>query len=308
MNKFINGDLFQYKPDEQSGESASGSADQPAALPKTVVVDGKEIDVQAAIHDHINKRDWQAAQTQRDQQISAERTALNEFASKLVDKLSPGATSQQTEVATQVVNETIDSLVEEMPDPVEDKEAFKKWQRSALTQVQQAAKQQAVKEAEQIASRTSSAASAVTQSDSISNQVVNDNLRMVDDRVRELYPDLSASDKQRLITEIDGLKASSKYAQPVRLPDGRVAHRFNEASVEAAAKLMGISPKATVSTTRATSTSPAPATITEPKPNAPVSEKVTWLRSLSERELDRAFTRMSAKEKSEIGSLLTAPP
>lgn len=307
MKKFINNDLFQYAPDEQGGASASSSADQPAALPQKVVVDGKEIDVQAAIHDHINKNQWQAAQTQRDQQLAEERRALNEFSSKLLDKINVGATSQQTEAAAQVISSTIDDLVEEMPDPVEDKEAFKKWQKTALAQVQATAKQQAAQEAEQVATRTSSAASAVSQSDSISTQVVNDNLRMVDNQVRELFPDLSSAQKQQLINEIDGLKASAKYAQPVRLPDGRVAHRFNESAVEAAAKLMGITPKA-ATTVKATSTASAPTTITEPKPNAPLADKIAWMRSLGPRELDRAFTGMSAKDKAEIGALLTQAP
>lgn len=301
MSKISSSDLFQYSPDEQGGASASESADQPAALPQKVMVDGREIDVQAAIHDHINKSQWQASQTQRDQQLSAERTALTELASRMVERSGAQATASPPAA----VVDTIDALVEEMPDPVEDKEAFKRWQSRALSQVQATAKHEAAQEAAQVATRTSSAASAVSQAESLSAQVVNDNLRMVDNQVRERFPGISSSQKQQLINEIDGLKSAAKYAQPVRLPDGRTAHRFNESAVEAAAKLMGISAK---SAAPATNTASVSTTITEPKPNAPLSDKVNYLRSLGARELDRAFTGMSAKDKTELGALLTQAP
>lgn len=295
----MNWDLMLHAPDEQGGASASTSADQPAALPSTVVVDGEEIDVQEAIKDHRNKRQWQASQTQRDQQLAAERAALTDLATRMVERSSAAPAAP----VPPAVSESIDALMEEMPDPVEDKAAYAAWHKRSLQAIQQANRAEV-----EAATRATSSASATSQAETMSMQVVNDNLRMVDNEVREKFPDLSASQKQQLINKVDGLKASAEYAAPVRLPDGRVAHRFNESAVEAAAKLLGLSGKSATPASRTVATPQTPATITEPKPNAPLSDKVAFLRSLGPRQLDQAFTSMSPKDKAELGALLTQAP
>ena len=293
-----------FSPDEGGG--ASSEEEQPAAIPNKVVVDGREIDVQAAIKDHINKNQWQAAQTQRDQQLASERQALTEFASKLVDKI--GTPSAEKPAVQEVVDASIDELTADMPDPVEDKEAFAKWQARALRQVAATAKREAAQEAQTVAQRTSSAQNVVSDSNNLSNQVVNDNLRMVDEVVRRKYPEMTSQQKQDLIDEVGGLTAQ-RYAQPVHLPDGRIARRFNESAVDAAAKLLDFKPASTQVQPRDNAPdAPPPAPIAEPKPNAPLAQKIAYLRSLDARSVDLAFTRMSVKEKAEFGAALTRLP
>ena len=97
-------------------------------IPTEVEVDGQKVNVQQAIDDHLNKKEWQKAQTQRDQEIAEQRKQITGIIDKVIDKTNQ---SEPVAVAPQKPSFDLDARMNQLPDPVEDEKGY----RNGMTQV-----------------------------------------------------------------------------------------------------------------------------------------------------------------------------
>lgn len=313
MWKHLMEDRFAYAPEGGSASAtAEASADQRPTIPDKVVIDGEEIDVKEAIKDHKDKRAWQKAQTQRDQQLAERSRELDNIAAKIVDRIStPAATPSQQQEQRQAVVDDLEARMATLPDPVEDREGYNKGLARIIRESEQRAaeqaRQQALEEAKTSNQQTANSSEARMQAELQSDRIVRENEAMVEAEVAESYPTLTAREKADLIDEISQLRGP-KYTQPVKLPDGRVALRYNPQAVHAAARALELKPatKNSRSTTSDRRSEPAP--LSEPGPNASAAEKAAFLRALPEAEMVRRLNSMSEADKEALGQVINRPP
>ena len=112
--------------EENVQESNDSTATQ--TIPEKVQVDGEEIDIRQAIADHRNKKEWQRSQTQRDQEIAAQRKEVNDLLGKVIDQVAP---NNAQAVANTDSSFDLDGMLEKIPDPIEDEKGYK----AAMAQV-----------------------------------------------------------------------------------------------------------------------------------------------------------------------------
>lgn len=287
--------------EENVQESNDSTATQ--TIPEKVQVDGEEIDVRQAIADHRNKKEWQRSQTQRDQEIAAQRKEVNDLLGKVIDQVAP---NNAQAVANTDSSFDLDGMLEKIPDPIEDEKGYKAAMAQVLKDYGNALKSEIASQTNNLKTDTQKQ----IQSQSQKDRIVQDNLRMVRDYVaKTLGDDVTETDVNDVIKRV-GQKWGPEYGTE----DASGAFRYNEHAVEEA--LWGVPALRTRLIASQTNEarkegltgrqkgqqgSPsANRTVARPTNNAPIGDKIEWLRSLGEDEMGRAVSRMNSDERNNM--------
>ena len=284
--------------EENVQESNDSTATQ--TIPEKVQVDGEEIDIRQAIADHRNKKEWQRSQTQRDQEIASQRKEVNDLLGKVIDQVAP---NNAQAVANTDSSFDLDGMLEKIPDPIEDEKGYKAAMAQVLKDYGSALKTEIASQTNNLKTDTQKQ----IQSQSQKDRIVQDNLRMVRDYVANtLGDDVTETDVNDVIKRV-GQKWGPEYGTE----DSSGAFRYNEHAVEEA--LWGVPALRTRLIASQTNEarkegltgrqkgqqgSPsANRTVARPTNNAPIGDKIEWLRSLGEDEMGRAVSRMNSEER-----------
>ena len=287
--------------EENVQESDDSTATQ--TIPEKVQVDGEEIDIRQAIADHRNKKEWQRSQTQRDQEIAAQRKEVNDLLGKVIDQVAP---NNAQAVANTDSSFDLDGMLEKIPDPIEDEKGYKAAMAQVLKDYGSALKNEIASQTNNLKTDTQKQ----IQSQSQKDRIVQDNLRMVRDYVaKTLGDDVTETDVNDVIKRV-GQKWGPEYGTE----DSSGAFRYNEHAVEEA--LWGVPALRTRLIASQTNEarkegltgrqkgqqgSPsANRTVARPTNNAPIGDKIEWLRSLGEDEMGRAVSRMNSDERNNM--------
>lgn len=287
--------------EENVQESNDSTATQ--TIPEKVQVDGEEIDIRQAIADHRNKKEWQRSQTQRDQEIASQRKEVNDLLGKVIDQVAP---NNAQAVANTDSSFDLDGMLEKIPDPIEDEKGYKAAMAQVLKDYGSALKTEIASQTNNLKTDTQKQ----IQSQSQKDRIVQDNLRMVRDYVANtLGDDVTETDVNDVIKRV-GQKWGPEYGTE----DASGAFRYNEHAVEEA--LWGVPALRTRLIASQTNEarkegltgrqkgqqgSPsANRTVARPTNNAPIGDKIEWLRSLGEDEMGRAVSRMNSDERNNM--------
>lgn len=287
--------------EENVQESNDSTATQ--TIPEKVQVDGEEIDIRQAIADHRNKKEWQRSQTQRDQEIASQRKEVNDLLGKVIDQVAP---NNAQAVANTDSSFDLDGMLEKIPDPIEDEKGYKAAMAQVLKDYGSALKTEIASQTNNLKTDTQKQ----IQSQSQKDRIVQDNLRMVRDYVaKTLGDDVTETDVNDVIKRV-GQKWGPEYGTE----DSSGAFRYNEHAVEEA--LWGVPALRTRLIASQTNEarkegltgrqkgqqgSPsANRTVARPTNNAPIGDKIEWLRSLGEDEMGRAVSRMNSDERNNM--------
>ena len=287
--------------EENVQESDDSTATQ--TIPEKVQVDGEEIDIRQAIADHRNKKEWQRSQTQRDQEIASQRKEVNDLLGKVIDQVAP---NNAQAVANTDSSFDLDGMLEKIPDPIEDEKGYKAAMAQVLKDYGSALKNEISSQTNNLKTDTQKQ----IQSQSQKDRIVQDNLRMVRDYVANtLGDDVTETDVNDVIKRV-GQKWGPEYGTE----DSSGAFRYNEHAVEEA--LWGVPALRTRLIASQTNEarkegltgrqkgqqgSPsANRTVARPTNNAPIGDKIEWLRSLGEDEMGRAVSRMNSDERNNM--------
>tara|TARA_Y100000592_G_scaffold15404_2_gene22530 strand:+ start:4238 stop:5143 length:906 start_codon:yes stop_codon:yes gene_type:complete len=287
--------------EENVQESDDSTATQ--TIPEKVQVDGEEIDIRQAIADHRNKKEWQRSQTQRDQEIAAQRKEVNDLLGKVIDQVAP---NNAQAVANTDSSFDLDGMLEKIPDPIEDEKGYKAAMAQVLKDYGSALKNEIASQTNNLKTDTQKQ----IQSQSQKDRIVQDNLRMVRDYVaKTLGDDVTETDVNDVIKRV-GQKWGPEYGTE----DASGAFRYNEHAVEEA--LWGVPALRTRLIASQTNEarkegltgrqkgqqgSPsANRAVARPTNNAPIGDKIEWLRSLGEDEMGRAVSRMNPDERNNM--------
>ena len=287
--------------EENVQESNDSTATQ--TIPEKVQVDGEEIDIRQAIADHRNKKEWQRSQTQRDQEIASQRKEVNDLLGKVIDQVAP---NNAQAVANTDSSFDLDGMLEKIPDPIEDEKGYKAAMAQVLKDYGSALKNEISSQTNNLKTDTQKQ----IQSQSQKDRIVQDNLRMVRDYVANtLGDDVTETDVNDVIKRV-GQKWGPEYGTE----DSSGAFRYNEHAVEEA--LWGVPALRTRLIASQTNEarkegltgrqkgqqgSPsANRTVARPTNNAPIGDKIEWLRSLGEDEMGRAVSRMNSDERNNM--------
>ena len=306
MSEAVQYDASAEQPTEDSGQDQQ--------LPDKVQIDGEEINLQDAIADHRNRRDWQKAQTQRDQEIAAQRKEVNELLSKVIDQVGPN-NQQATQAAaeTVAVDFDVDGRIDAMPDPIEDEKGYKQAMAGLLKEYGDAIKSEVQQTTTSLKSETQQEIANQSQKD----RIVQDNLRMVRDYVANKFGDnASEADIEKVIQRV-GQKWGPEYGAE----DASGAFRYNEGAIEESIwQVPALRTQLVASQTNEArkegltgrqlgqqSQSPTNRAASRPSQGAPIGDKIDWLRSLSEPEMQRAVTSMPPDERNNMLKSLYNP-
>ena len=292
---------------DASAEQPTEDSAQDQQLPDKIQIDGEEINLQDAIADHRNRRDWQKAQTQRDQEIAAQRKEVNELLSKVIDQVGPNNQQAAQQVAQNVANDfDVESRIEAMPDPIEDEKGYKQAMAGLLKEYGDAIKSEVQQTATSLKSETQQEIANQSQKD----RIVQDNLRMVRDYVANKFGDsISTAETDEVIRRV-GQKWGPEYGSE----DTSGAFRFNENAVEESIwQVPSLRTQLIASQTNEArkegltgrqagqqALSPTNRAASRPGQNAPIGDKIDWLRGLSEPEMHRAVGNMNADERNQM--------
>jgi len=290
--------------DAASGESQDSEDQQ---LPETIQIDGEDINLQDAISDHRNRRDWQKAQTQRDQEIASQRKEVNELLGKVIDRVgSQSSEANQQAVATVASDFDLDQRISNLPDPIEDDAGYKSSMANLLKEYGDAIKSEIT--VQQVALKTETQQEIATQSQK--DRIVQDNLRMVRDYVANKFGDsVSEADVDKVIQRV-GQKWGPEYGAE----DASGAFRYNESAIEESIwQVPALRTQLVASQTNEArkegltgrqlgqqSQSPTNRAASRPGQNAPIGDKIEWLRGLSEPEMQRAVSSMGSDERNNM--------
>lgn len=290
--------------DAASGESQDSEDQQ---LPETIQIDGEDINLQDAISDHRNRRDWQKAQTQRDQEIASQRKEVNELLGKVIDRVgSQSSEANQQAVATVASDFDLDQRISNLPDPIEDDAGYKSSMANLLKEYGDAIKSEIT--VQQVALKTETQQEIATQSQK--DRIVQDNLRMVRDYVANKFGDsVSETDVDKVIQRV-GQKWGPEYGAE----DASGAFRYNESAIEESIwQVPSLRTQLVASQTNEArkegltgrqlgqqSQSPTNRAASRPGQNAPIGDKIEWLRGLSEPEMQRAVSSMGSDERNNM--------
>ena len=297
-------EAVQY-PDASVEQPASEDSAKDQQLPDTIQIDGEDINLQDAIADHKNRKEWQKAQTQRDQEISAQRKEVNELLSKVIDQVgnSPQSGKAVQEVAS---NFDVDARIAEMPDPLEDEKGYKAAMAGLLKEYGDSIKSEIQQTTSSIKDDTSKEIANQSQKD----RIVQDNLRMVRDYVAKKFGDsVSESDTDEVIRRV-GQKWGAEYGTE----DSSGAFRFNEKAVEESIwQVPSLRTQLIASETNEArkegltgrergqqGLTPSNRAASRPGQGAPIGDKIDWLNSLNENEMQRAVRSMGADERNQM--------
>lgn len=295
MSEAIQQGASQEQPEKDS------AGDQ--QLPEKIQVDGEEINLHDAIADHRNKKEWQQTQTQRDQEIAAQRREVNELLGKVIDQVAPN-NPQAVESVTDSFD--LESRMEGLPDSVEDEKGFKSGFTQILQEYGDAIKSEVTAQTSNIKSETQQTIVNQSQKD----RIVQDNLRMVRDSLAKTFGDgISEAEIGEVITRV-GMKHGQNYGQG----DASGAFRFNEEAITES--MWGVPSLRTKLVAEQTNEarkegltgrqagqqglSPTNRAASRPGQNAPISDKIEWLRGHSDQEMHRAVNNMSSDERNQM--------
>jgi len=290
-------EVFQEDESQEQSQDAN-STDQ--HIPDKVQIDGEEIDVRQAIADHKNKKDWQKSQTQRDQEIAEQKKEVNDLLNKVVDQIAPNNKGAVDAVQTTF---DLDSAMENIPDPIEDEKGYKRGIANLLKEYGDNLKTELSQQTESLKAETQSQIASQSQKD----RIVQDNLRMVRDYVANHVGDVSEPELNEVVKRV-GQKWGSEYGSE----DSSGAFRYNNTAVEEA--IWGVPSLRTRLMASETNearkegltgrqrgqqgTAPTNRTATSrPSNNAPIGDKINWLRSLEGDAVQRAVSNMKPDER-----------
>jgi hypothetical protein len=272
-------------------------------LPSKVQIDGEEIDLQQAINDHKNKKEWQKSQTQRDQEIASQRKEVNDLLSKVIDRVAPDNNEAKTAVSNSF---DIDGMIEKIPDPIEDEKGYKAGIADLLKNYGESLKNEISQQTESLKSETQNQIASQSQKD----RIVQDNLRMVRDYVANNIGDVSETEVNEVIKRV-GQKWGPEYGAE----DSSGAFRYNDTAVEEAiwgvpslrtrlmasetneARKEGLTGRQRGQQGQPPTNRAVPQ---RPGSNAPIGDKINWLQSLSSDEMQRAVSRMDSNERNSM--------
>ena len=185
-------------------------ASQEQQAPKTVVVDGKEADVEAAARDHLNRQEWQRKNTQRSQELSAKEQALAEKEAQLDQERSAPAPRRK------------------LPDPVDDGDQFNDALDGALNEAEERAVTAAEKKAEEVSRSAADQSARERARERIGQQ----NLDLLQNTLKAEYPDMTETERREVDRELRGLGGPSNGA----IDPKSGAYIYNEAAVHKAVR------------------------------------------------------------------------
>ena len=279
-------------------ESEDHPSSEDQHIPTEVEVDGQKVNVQQAIDDHLNKKEWQKAQTQRDREIAEQRKQITGILDKVIDK-----TNQQEPVATAPPKPSfdLDARMNQLPDPVEDEKGY----RAGMTQVMKEYGESLKSDVEASTQKLREESKNQIASQSQADRIVQDNLRMVDDYIAKNLGEVTPQEKADIVERV-GQKWGASYGTE----DSSGAFRYNESAVEESlwqvpsvrnrmvsketnqARNEGLRGRQAGQTGQSST-----GRVNSPASNAPMSEKVEYLRGLSERDAQLAVGSMSMQDK-----------
>ena len=290
--------------DAASGESQDSEDQQ---LPETVQIDGEDINLQDAISDHRNRRDWQKAQTQRDQEIATQRKDVNELLNKVIDKVgSQNLEEKQQAVSAATSDFNLEERIASLPDPIEDDAGYKSSMAGLLKEYGNAIKSEIAVQTSTLKTETQQEIAVQSQKD----RIVQDNLRMVRDYVANKFGDsASETDIEKVIQRV-GQKWGPEYGAE----DASGAFRYNEGAIEESIwQVPALRTQLVASQTNEArkegltgrqlgqqSQSPTNRAASRPGTSAPIGDKIDWLRTLSEPEMQRAVSSMPSAERNNM--------
>ena len=285
-------------------EAAVGneSGDHPSLedqqIPTEVEVDGQKVNVQQAIDDHLNKKEWQKAQTQRDQEIAEQRKQITGIIDKVIDKTNQ---SEPVAVAPQKPSFDLDARMNQLPDPIEDEKGYRNGMAQVMKEYGESLKSDVEASTQKLREESKNQIASQSQAD----RIVQDNLRMVDDYIAKNLGEVTAQEKADIVERV-GQKWGNTYGSE----DSSGAFRYNESAGEESlwqvpsvrnrlvsketnqARNEGLRGRQAGQTGQSST-----GRVNSPASNAPMSEKVEYLRGLSERDAQLAIGSMSTQDK-----------
>lgn len=280
------------KDDDLDADDPSEEEEEPS-----VEVDGEKIPIKEAVEAYKNRRDWQKASTQRDQELADARRQLSEITSKVIDKL--GDKDDRPEESDDEVLSRLDNL----PDPITEKEAFHRELKETFKAVKDWAKEKAEASASQQTAAAKKEFQNQLEARVIEGRIVDSNYRLLDERLAEVAPGISKADRAKVENEIRGYHGPN-HGTWVNLADGGRVFQYAASSVDMAVRALGIkgkaAPAAKPSGSHRRVVSDEAEELPEPPDTASLSEKLAYIQSLPEDRVAEKFARMSQKDKDEI--------
>lgn len=267
--------------------------------PEDVIeVDGAKVSREEILAAYRNKQSWEKSHKEKDQLIAS-------LANRAFDALSrqaPTVTPPPAPAAPAVPDVDVSALVKKLPNPVEDPEGHaaglaelidahgKRLVSQALARVEEARAQDRQQTSQQIEAKVRGQGEA--------QQIVQGNVKLVEDHLADNFPGLSAADRNRVFEEIGALRGP-KYGEMVDTASGDRVIRFNAEAVKAAVKLAGIQPKVTrrPGTPAASRAADDSAVMEEPPANASASRKLAYLNSLPAAEMEARLLALPPTER-----------
>lgn len=284
--------LRQFETETPGGSASAVADEEEQQEVEEVEIDGEKVKLDDLVDAYKNKKDWQKASTRRDQELAEARRSLEAVTNKIIDKIGDKDGKETAEPEIEWLEK-----IESLPDPVTDKESFQRELKGVFKDVSRWAKEEAARQAGDQTRRVQEEFAQKLEAKAIESRIIDSNYRVLNERLAEIAPGLSKADRAKVEQEMAGYRGE-RHGAYVSLADGTRVFQYSPDAVDAAIRTLNIKPPAPKK--EAASKGERQEAPAKPPVNAPLNDKISYLRSLPEGDLMDEVARMGDKEKTEI--------
>ena len=285
--------------------------------PGTVRIGDKEVSQEELVANYQLKDSWQASITQQQQglaEIVKGMTAAAQAArSTPRQEEKPERPVPRAEVVD--LESEIDTLTNGLPDPAEYpaefkagfnaglKKLFPRYRQSVVDEVVNQVEAKQARQAQQLREETKS----TVQGNAESQAVVNQNVRLLDEVLDEVFPGHTTAQRTAVAEELKALRGNTKYGQVVQCADGNSVVHYTRGAVLQAAKMADVKPSSSRRNSSQSQQNQAPEELgAPPASTAPAKSHINWLRQAAvaggeeARAAQTYFENLPLKKRAEI--------
>ena len=284
--------------------------------PGSVKIGDREVSQEELIATYQTKDSWQASMTQ--QQTAFAEVVKGMTAAAQAARTTPRREEEPARPAPRAevvdLESEIDTLTNALPDPAEHpaefkagfnaglKKLFPRYRQSVVDEVVNQVEAKQARQAQQLREETKN----TVQGNAESQAVVNQNVRLLDEVLDEVFPGHTTAQRTAVAEELKALRGNTKYGPVIQCADNNSVVQYNRAAVLQAAKMADVKPAPRARNPQQPQGQAPEELGPPPAPTAPAKSHITWLRQAAvaggeeARAAQEYFENLPLKKRAEI--------
>mgnify|MGYP001583545007 CR=1 FL=1 len=281
-----------------------------------VKIGDREVSQEELVATYQLKDSWQASITQQQQGIAEIVKGMTAAAQAARSAPRREEEAERPAPRAEVVDleSEIDTLTSGLPDPAEHpaefkagfnaglKKLFPRYRQSVVEEVVNQVEAKQARQAQQLREETKSA----VQGSAESQAVVNQNVRLLDETLDEMFPGHTTAQRVAVAEELKALRGNTKYGEVIQCADGNSVVRYTRSAVLQAAKMADVKPSSRTRPSQQQQNQAPEELGAPPASTAPAKSHINWLRQAAvaggeeARAAQEYFENLPPKKRNEI--------